>query len=299
MSNKETLKYSAFQRILVQIQSVHPEWTVRVENMFKVFNGELPPDGYFDDFVPQALIRSENKEWRAWLIPSTDKKIDDYIPLEYQNVLHVHAPLELSKPLDELLTTDAGIKEFIRKTNRDILCKLPDSSEFEKFPNKLIETLEKIPHFDTLAQLNERIEIIDEDLCNIQYYIVNCAQTKNLRKHILQLLFIVIDNIGKIVQTPPNITQIKRLCNNNERNKSNKPHNTFVKGLPKSLQKQEREYWEMRNNLIHDSMWYDTAIISPSNPKDLFDFYERVKNHWEELKEVHKLNNKPLSFCVD
>lgn len=279
MSNKETLKYSAFQKILVQIQSVHPEWTVRVENIFKVFNGELPPDGFFDDFVPQALIRSQNKEWRAWLIPSTVKNINDYVPLEYQNVLHVHAPLELSKPLDELLSTNAGIKEFIRKSNRDILCKLPDSIEFEHNPWKLIAILEKIPHFDALALLKERIKIIEDDLRDIQFFINNLPQTKNIRKHILQLLLITIDSIGSIVQTPPNITDLKF---------SQVSRNTFNSGLPKDIRKDTCKYSNMRNELLHDSMWYDTAVTSPNNPKDLLDLYEKINNYWKVLKSIHK-----------
>ena len=279
MSNTESLKYSAFQKILVQIQSVHPEWTVRVENMFKVFNGELPPDGYFDDFVPQALIRSQNKEWRAWLVPSTAKNIDDYIPLEYQNVLHVHAPLKLSRPLDELLFTDAGIKEFIKKSNRDILCKIPDSIEFENNPSKLIAILEKIPHFDTLALLNERIKIVEEDLRDIQFFISNLPQTKNIRKHILQLLLITIDSIGTIVKTPLNITDIK--C-------SQVPRNTFESGFPKDIRKNICKYSNMRNELLHESMWYDTAVISSDNPKDLLDFYNKICHYWEEIKEFHK-----------
>lgn len=287
MSNTESLKYSAFQKILVQIQSVHPEWTVRVENMFKVFNGELPPDGYFDDFVPQALIRSQNKEWRAWLVPSTVKNINDYVPLEYQNVLHVHAPPESSKPLDELLSTNAGIKEFIRKSNRDILCKLPDSIEFEHNPWKLIAILEKIPHFDALALLKERIKIIEDDLRDIQFFINNLPQTKNIRKHILQLLLITIDSIGSIVQTPPNITDLKF---------SQVSRNTFNSGLPKDIRKDTCKYSNMRNELLHDSMWYDTAVISPNNPKDLLDLYEKINNYWKTLKAIHKFEKSQFDL---
>ena len=283
MSNTESLKYSAFQKILVQIQSVHPEWTVRVENMFKVFNGELPPDGYFDDFVPQALIRSQNKEWRAWLVPSTVKNINDYVPLEYQNVLHVHAPPESSKPLDELLSTNAGIKEFIRKSNRDILCKLPDSIEFEHNPWKLIAILEKIPHFDALALLKERIKIIEDDLRDIQFFINNLPQTKNIRKHILQLLLITIDSIGTIVQTPTNITDLKF---------PQVSRNTFDSGFPKDFRKNTCKYSNMRNELLHDSMWYDTAVIPPDSPEDLINFYEKISNYWKELKIIHKFENK-------
>ena len=279
MSNEETLKYPAFQKILKQIQAVHPEWTIRIENMFRVFNGKFPPDGYFDDFVPQALIRSQNKEWRAWLVPSTEKNIDDYIPLEYQNVLHVHAPLELSKPLDELLSTDAGIKEFIQKSNRDILCKLPDNIVFENNPSKLIAVLEKIPLFDALALLNERIKIIEEDLRDIQFFIGNLPQTKNIRKHILQLLLITIDSIGAIVQTPLNITDIKG---------PQVPRNTFESGFPKDIRKNTCKYSNMRNELLHESMWYDTAVISPDNPNDLLDFYNKIRHYWEEIKEKHK-----------
>lgn len=279
MSNEETLKYPAFQKNLKQIQAVHPEWTIRIENMFKIFNGNFPPEGYFDDYVPQALIRSENKEWRAWLVPSTIKNIDDYIPLEYQNVLHVHAPLELSKPLDELLSTDAGIKEFIKKSNRDILCKIPDSIEFENNPGKLIAILEKIPHFDALALLNERIKIIEEDLRDIQFFASNLPQTKNIRKHILQLLLITIDSIGTIVQTPLNITDIKG---------PQVPRNTFESGFPKDIRKNICKYSNMRNELLHESMWYDTAVISPDNPNDLLDFYNKIRHYWEEIKEKHK-----------
>lgn len=279
MDNDIALKYPNFQKALNQIQFIHPEWAIKTEPIFKVFKGISPPEKYFDDFVPQALIRSQNKEWRAWLVPSTAKNIDDYIPLEYQNVLHVHAPLKLSRPLDELLFTDAGIKEFIKKSNRDILCKIPDSIEFENNPSKLIAILEKIPHFDTLALLNERIKIVEEDLRDIQFFISNLPQTKNIRKHILQLLLITIDSIGTIVKTPLNITDIK--C-------SQVPRNTFESGFPKDIRKNICKYSNMRNELLHESMWYDTAVISSDNPKDLLDFYNKICHYWEEIKEFHK-----------
>jgi hypothetical protein len=287
MNNDITLKYPFFQKALDKIQSIHPEWAIRIESVYKAFNGILPPKGYFDDFVPQALIRSQNKEWRAWLVPSTVKDIDDYIPLEYQNVIHVHAPLELSKPLDELLSTDAGIKEFIRKSNRDILCKIPDSIEFENNPSKLIAILEKIPHFDALALLNERIKIIEEDLRDIQFFISNLPQTKNIRKHILQLLLITIDSIGIIVKTPLNITDIKG---------SQVPRNTFESGFPREIRKNKCKYSNMRNELLHESMWYDTAVISPDNPKDLLDFYNKICHYWEEIKEIHKFEKHQFNL---
>lgn len=287
MNNKTALKHPAFRKAIDQIQSVHPEWTVHIENIFKVFNGILPPKGYFDDFIPQALIRSQNNEWRAWLVPSIVTNISDYIPSEYQNVLHVHAPLELSKPLDELLSTNAGIKEFVRKSNRDILCKLPDSIEFELNPRKLIAILEKIPHFDALALLNERIKIIDDDLRDIQFFINNLPQTKNIRKHILQLLLITIDSIGTIVQTPLIITDIKG---------PQTPRNTFESGFPKDIRKNTCKYSNMRNELLHDSMWYETAVISPDNPNDLLDFYEKISNYWEEIKEIHKFEKNQFDL---
>lgn len=288
MNKDIALKYSAFVNAIEKIQSSHPQWIISIEKMFKVFDGELPPKGYYEDYVPCALIRSENRMWRAWLVPSKVNDIDDYIPLEYQNVLHVHAPLELSMPLEELIDSEVGIKEIVKKTNRDILCRLPNSAEFESNTNKLIEILEKIPCFDVFYQLNERIDVIDNDLRDILFYIKNLPQTKNTRKHILQLLLIVVDSIGKIVQMPCDITDISVL---------NSSRNTFISGIPKELRYKECGYRGLRNDLLHCSLWYDTAVISPDEPEELYDFYKKVSDYWLSIKTVHKYS-KPIRFNI-
>lgn len=287
MKKEMILKYSAFTNAIEHIQSTHPLWTISIDKMFKVFNGTFLPKDYYEDYVPYALIRSENREWRAWLVPSIEKNINDYIPPEYQNVLHIHAPLNLSRPLEELIGSEDGIKEYIKKTKRDILCRLPNSFGFESNTDELVRFLEKIPCFDVFHQLSERIEVIDDDLRDIQFYIKNLPQTRNTRKHILQLLLIVVDCIGKIVQTPCDITDVSKL-------KSSR--NTFASGFPKDLRKNACGYSDLRNELLHCSLWYDTAVISPDEPEELSDFYEKISDYWLKIKSAHKYSNKPIRF---
>ena len=288
------VQFPEYKDLIQHIAMAHPEWSVSIYKELRLCDeNEKSSEEYISDYVPHILIRSENSSWRAWFVPPLAKSIDDYILPEYQNVVHIHSPIQYSRPIDELLETDEGMREIIRSSNHDIMVKISNGPILLSKPTDLISVLEKMPVFSNIDMLRERIKEIDADLTDLSALFKEFGKLRNWRKHCLQLLLITVDCIGKIVCTTQDITQIPAM---NDEKGNPISNNTFKKGLPKPYRECKSGYIDMRNSLIHSSIWYETAEIPPDDIEKLENFLDSVKAYWEEIKKQHRYESKGTAF---
>lgn len=265
---------------LQRISCAHPQWRIVVTKEYKVYNGDSPPVGWEDDYLPHIMIHGPG--WRAWLAPCGHSNVDDYILPEYNNCIHLHKNVKFSKPLEDLLETEDGRREIIRSDKDDRVCYLDEKIDPFNQLDLIVDLLEKLPTEKAIDHILWRIREIDNSIRDIDYMIAQRPNDETRRKNALTLMFVVADSMAKI---PCNITKVSLSV---EQAVSTDSHvhtnNSCISILDKHYPKQRAQLHAMRNELCHDALWYPDAMITPSNDSEFVKFWMNIKSHWHKQK---------------
>ncbi len=265
---------------LQRISADHPQWRIAVTKEYKVYNGDNPPVGWEDDYLVHIMIHGPG--WRAWLAPCDKSNVNDYILPEYNNCIHLHKTVTLSKPWQDLLETEDGLREIIQSNKDDRVCYIDEKIDPFNQLDRIVDLLERLPTEKIIDHILWRIREIDNSIRDIDYMISQRPNDETRRKNVLTLMFIVADAMAKI---PRDITKVSPLVETAVLTDSHvHTTNSSISILNKYYPKQAARLSAMRNELCHDALLYPDAMITPNNESDFVKFWLTIKSHWNSQK---------------